>query len=339
MLGVLAASVYFATVGLSWGDPPEVAANMDCSLQKLALHAKQTMPEAQVAGVHSQIAKIETADKEQIRGRWDANDRVLVHVLLDGQSTLDEVAEKVQAIQGNVVDRAPNYRHGLLAAYVPTDQLENIAKIGGVRALAMEHRPEVRVGKMTSQGVAVLETDKLNARGLKGDGITVGVLSDSFNTAYQNAQSPPATTAAQDVAAGDLPVVKILKLGGVPRDTPTGLMKAGRSVRLFMTKRPTATSLSPPPLIARLASRRISLLCGRKNTAILSTTISGTLTSQFFPTASSRKRSIPWSTVKHCPASPLSKPPQREMMEITAIEISIETLATRKFAKRETTAT
>jgi hypothetical protein len=222
MLGVLAASVYFGTVGLSWGDPPEVAANMDCSLQKLALHAKQTMPEAQVAGVHSQIAKIETADKEQIRGRWDANDRVLVHVLLDGQSTLDEVAEKVQAIQGNVVDRAPNYRHGLLAAYVPTDQLENIAKIGGVRALAMEHRPEVRVGKVTSQGVAVLETDKLNARGLKGDGITVGVLSDSFNTAYQNTQSPPATTAAQDVATGDLPVVKILKIGGVPQDFPNG---------------------------------------------------------------------------------------------------------------------
>jgi hypothetical protein len=55
------------------------------------LHAKQTMPEAQVAGVHSQIAKIELADKGQLRGRWDANDRVLVHVLLDGQSTLDEV--------------------------------------------------------------------------------------------------------------------------------------------------------------------------------------------------------------------------------------------------------
>jgi hypothetical protein len=91
IFGLLATGVYFSTAGLSWGDPPEVAENLDCSLQKLALHAKQTMPEAQVAGVHSQIAKIELADKGQLRGRWDANDRVLVHVLLDGQSTLDEV--------------------------------------------------------------------------------------------------------------------------------------------------------------------------------------------------------------------------------------------------------
>jgi hypothetical protein len=47
----------------------------------------------------------------------------------------------------------------------------------------MEHRPELRVGKVTSQGCAVLGTDVLNNLGLKGDGIAVDVLSDSFNTA------------------------------------------------------------------------------------------------------------------------------------------------------------
>src|SRR5258708_2051896 len=41
--------------------------------------------------------------------------------------------------------------------------------------------------------------------------VTVGVLSDSFNTAYLNVQSPPATTAAQDVSTGDLPVVNVLE--------------------------------------------------------------------------------------------------------------------------------
>ena len=207
---VLAASIYFATSGLSWGAAPEVAVNIDASLQKLALHARQTMPEAQVAGVHAQIVKVSAADKAQIPGRWDANDRVLVHVHLDGQGTLDAVARHVQSLQGQVLDHNESYRHGILAAYVPTDQLENIAKAVGVRALTMEPRPVVRVGKYTSQSCAVLQTDKLNNRGLKGDGIKLGVLSDSFNTAYQ-VSPPPATTAAQDVATGDLPVVNVLQ--------------------------------------------------------------------------------------------------------------------------------
>src|SRR5208337_5582278 len=56
-----------------------------------------------------------------------------------------------------------------------------------------------------------LQTNILNSEGLNGDGLTVGALSDSFNTAYQNTASPPATTAAQDVATGYLPVVKVLQ--------------------------------------------------------------------------------------------------------------------------------
>ena len=203
-------------IGLSLGDPPAVAANMDSPLQRLALHAKQTMPEAQAPGVHSQIAKVNPVDKSATPGRWDANDRVLVHVHLDGQATLDAVAKQVESLQGRILDRNETYRHGILAAYVPTDQLENIAKELGVRALTMEHRPQVRVGKYTAQSAAILQTDQLNQLGLKGAGITVGVLSDSFNTAYLNTSSPPATTAEQDVATHDLPVVHVL------RDFPGG---------------------------------------------------------------------------------------------------------------------
>jgi hypothetical protein len=67
------------------------------------------------------------------------------------------------------------------------------------------------VGKFSSQGRFVLQTDVLNKEGLNGDGITVGAISDSFNTAYENTSNPPATTASQDVAAGYLPVVKVLQ--------------------------------------------------------------------------------------------------------------------------------
>jgi Subtilase family len=213
---VLAASIYFALAGLSWGDPGTVVSNIDAPLQRLALMAKQTMPEAEMA------AQVASVDKVHNFGRWDANDRVLVHVHLDGLATLDAVEKQIKSLQGVVVDRSESYRHGILAAYVPTDQLENIARVSGVRALTMEHRPQVRVGKYTSQGAAILETDKLNSRGLKGQGITIGVLSDSFNTAYQNTSSPPATTASQDVATGDLPVVNVITVGGISQDAPNG---------------------------------------------------------------------------------------------------------------------
>jgi len=69
----------------------------------------------------------------------------------------------------------------------------------------MEGKPHANVGAVTSEGAVVLKTDLVNKRGIKGDGITVGVLSDSFNTAYLNVQSPPATTAAQDVSTGRPP--------------------------------------------------------------------------------------------------------------------------------------
>lgn len=207
----VAAGVYLASAGTSWGDPVAIPDNIDSSLQKLALHAVQSMPETQAPGVHSQIAKIYVADKGQIPGRWDANDRVLVHIHLNGQLALDEVAKGLQALNGQVLDTLATYRHGVIAAFVPTDQLANIARTPGVRALTMEPRPHVRVGKYSSQGRFVLQTNILNSEGLNGDGLTVGALSDSFNTAYQNTASPPATTAAQDVATGYLPVVKVLQ--------------------------------------------------------------------------------------------------------------------------------
>ncbi len=199
----------------------EPLANIDSPLQKLASHAKLAMPDANVAGPHGQIAKLSNLDRTQIPGRFDAKDRVLVHVHLDGHATLDELAKKVESLQGQVLGRNATYRHGILAAYLPTDQIENVARTAGVRALTMEHQPQARVGKYTSQGCAVLGTDVLNNLGLNGDGITLGVLSDSFNTARFNTASPPATTAAQDVQSGDLPVVNVLEDYGGPGNPGT----------------------------------------------------------------------------------------------------------------------
>jgi hypothetical protein len=191
--------------------------NLDSRLLTLAQHAKLALPDADVAGPHSQIAKVNAIDKAQIHGRFDDLDRVLVHVLLNGQDAVDNVAGRIESLQGHVLDRNYTYRHGVLAAYVPTDQLENVAGALGVRALTMEYPPAVRkIGKFSSQARIVLQTDVLNKAGLNGDGIIIGALSDSFNTAQYNTGSPPATTAADDVKKGYLPVVNVLQDFGGP---------------------------------------------------------------------------------------------------------------------------
>jgi len=60
-----------------------------------------------------------------------------------------------------------------------------------------------------------LHMDVLNQQGLTGAGITIGVLSDSFNTA-QFAKHPPRTNAEQDEKDGYLPVVDVLQDSGGP---------------------------------------------------------------------------------------------------------------------------
>jgi hypothetical protein len=207
----------------------EPAQNLDSGLSLLSEHASLAMPEAGATGVHSQIAKVSDADKELLGGRFDDQDRVLVHVLLDGRSSLDQVAQQVESLQGIVLGRNATYRHGILAAYVPTDQLDNAASIVGVRALTMEDEPVKRAGKYSSQSREVLHTDVVNQQGLTGAGITIGVLSDSFNTA-RFAKHPPRTTAEQDEKDGYLPVVNVLQDSGGPGHPETD---EGRAICLI----------------------------------------------------------------------------------------------------------
>jgi hypothetical protein len=136
---------------------------------------------------------------------------VLVHIHLDGTQSIEAVERALNSQGIRVQAKNATYRHGIMAAYLTPKQVEDAAHLAGVRAITMEGKPHANVGAVTSEGTVVLRTDLVNKLGIKGDGITVGVLSDSFNTAFLNVQNPPATTAEQDVKTGDLPVVNVLE--------------------------------------------------------------------------------------------------------------------------------
>jgi Subtilase family len=190
---------------------PSVPANVDSHLQRLIQRWKSNAtPSTNVAGqtLASPLAQTDTRD---IPGRFDASGRVLVHIHLDGTQSIEAVERALNAQQIKIQAKNASYRHGIMAAYLTPAQVEVAAGLAGVRAVVMEGKPHANVGAVTSEGTVVLKTKLVNKLGIRGDGITVGVMSDSFNTAYLNAQNPPATTAAQDVKTGDLPVVNVLE--------------------------------------------------------------------------------------------------------------------------------
>jgi hypothetical protein len=136
----------------------------------------------------------------------DAQSRVLVNVWLDGGRPLAEVRQSLAALGANVHSELPSYRRGVISAYVPVERASDAARLAGVRSVTLEHKPQLRVGAATSQGVATVHADKLNAIGLRGQGMTIGILSDSFNK-NPNSALPNGTPdhAAQDIKSGDLP--------------------------------------------------------------------------------------------------------------------------------------
>ena len=69
----------------------------------------------------------------------------------------------------------------MIEAYVPTSSLLSIARKKGVLAVVPSSPMVTNVGATTSQGVVQHRVDQLPA-GVDGSGITVGVMSDSYDT-------------------------------------------------------------------------------------------------------------------------------------------------------------
>ena len=130
----------------------------------------------------------------------DAQGRVRVNIHADGTAALADVAARARQAGANVTKVYPGYRKGIVTAYVPMKAVAALAQAPGVMSVVLSHNPQLNVGRTTSQGTVVMNTDDLNDGGVTGAGITVGVMSDSYNT-----NRTAKYDAADDVESGDLP--------------------------------------------------------------------------------------------------------------------------------------
>jgi len=128
--------------------------------------------------------------------------RVLVEIRFDGgaRAQLDAIhsdGASIAAVSG---------RYQTVTAAVPPDDLRRLAALPGVSAVTAVSAPIVLSGQCEGGSVISEGVTQINAKAareefaLDGEGVTVGVLSDSYNKA-----NGVATKAPEDVASADLP--------------------------------------------------------------------------------------------------------------------------------------
>lgn len=170
-------------------------------------HAASAAPANLGAGLRPLVA-VQLADPEAARERLaampritlDERGRVMVDIYADGRIGVEALRGSVEALDVSVRTVYTGYRHGVLTAFVPLARAAELARLAGVSSVVLVHKPVTHVGDTTSQGTVVLRSDLVNDAGISGEGLTVGVMSDSYNRATR-----AKTSASDDVASGDLP--------------------------------------------------------------------------------------------------------------------------------------
>lgn len=134
----------------------------------------------------------------------DAAGRVLVDLTAAQGANLAAFRDRAEAagLKVTAVDR----RRGTLEGFVAVGKVRGLAGLKGTGTLVQALKPHFNVGSVTSQGVPIQRIDRAQDLGLDGSGITVGALSDSFDTATQGLDGHPIRTHyTQDVKLRDLP--------------------------------------------------------------------------------------------------------------------------------------
>lgn len=210
-----------------WATP--VPQNLGNGLDKL-VESNLTTKAAQAQGAAApNFSGYATPEAAKIAGLaiMDAQHRPLVRIHLDGSVTVDQLSATLRSRfpSLNITATDKIYRAGVIEAFVSVDDVPALAKTAGVRAIILSLKPYLRqkapgpvtetsgatgeklrqLGTTFDQGVTQHRVDKIDrlynpdaSANYTGAGISIGILSDSFNTSGVG-------SAGADARNGDLP--------------------------------------------------------------------------------------------------------------------------------------
>jgi hypothetical protein len=92
----------------------------------------------------------------------------------DGAAALRDEGMRVEAVSGRSPQR-------MVEGWVPVSRLDEVAALGNTRAVVAVQEPIYNTGSANSEGDAVHHGPQVRTQGFTGQGIPVGVMSDSIN--------------------------------------------------------------------------------------------------------------------------------------------------------------
>ncbi len=144
----------------------------------------------------------------------DSSGRIRVLVYLNSTKSLDAVRAALKSSGKFVVEgQSASYRAGVIDGWVDIADVGTIANTPGVQSVVLVTEAITEVGRTTQKAVVQHRVNQITAPiaapGVDGTGITIGVLSNSYDRLPADAPSPapPRIRAANDIASGDLPGV------------------------------------------------------------------------------------------------------------------------------------
>ncbi|PZR76948.1 MAG: hypothetical protein DLM73_00995 [Chthoniobacterales bacterium] len=195
---ILSACALFLTIAaqaqnLVANDPSAVPENLGLGLMQLVELFQQDQN-----GLQSRMASPRSIMS-------DASGRIIVNIHLTGEIPTPDVVSKLTEMGLEIMAVDPHWRGGVISAWLPLAQAITAANLPGVRSVMLAPRPVRRLGVVTAESSAMEHAAEVNtpgtvtAQGILGRGISVGLVSDS----YDGATGVP--RASVGVASGDLP--------------------------------------------------------------------------------------------------------------------------------------
>jgi hypothetical protein len=160
----------------------------------------------------------------------DSADRVIVNIHLDGTKRVEDVAGDLEDLGLEIIAIDPNWRSGVVSAWLPISQATAVAQLAGVRSVMLAPPPRKRVGSVTAESAVVEHTQQVNTPGLYtsagilGNGITIGIVSDSYDTASGVPRASVGVSSKDLPGTGnpDYPTPVVVLQDGASSDTDEG---------------------------------------------------------------------------------------------------------------------
>jgi len=185
--------IFFAAAAVQAQTVPPLPENLGLGLKELVEISQRDQVELQ--------SRLASAPMINV----DPSGPVVANVQLNGERPIAEVQAALIALGLEVTAIEEHWRSGLISVRLPLSQAAAAANLPGVRSVTLARKPVRRVGAVTAESSVVEHAAEVNKPGIFtpdgiiGRGITVGIVSDSFD----GAKNVP--RASVGVASGDLP--------------------------------------------------------------------------------------------------------------------------------------